>query len=84
MTMGLTISADPLGTVALSMFDGLEYYQSSVAGYIEMIDLEDPSVTTIVNEEGKVQSLPSTDEPRCCSGPAHPGSPSSTSSAVTW
>lgn len=56
--LGIYIPAARHGTIGIRQFHGLEDMQSAVRGLIEPIELQEPSMTMIVNEEGLPNYLP--------------------------
>jgi hypothetical protein len=58
MAKGIFIPADEDRPLEIRNFDGLSDYQTAVGGLIEPMNLDRPSSTLYLNEEGKLIGLP--------------------------
>lgn len=58
MIKGILIPADEETAISLIDVDGLKGMQAAVGGFIEVLDIDRPDATMVINEEGKVHNLP--------------------------
>lgn len=58
MPTGILIPADRDQPLVAREFTSLTDYQSGVGGFVQSVNLFEPSSTLLVNEEGKIQRLP--------------------------
>ncbi len=57
MVKGIFIPTDDEQPLEIREFDGLHDYQQAVGGLIEAMDIDRPSATLFINEEGKIHGL---------------------------